>query len=120
MTTVVVPGSDLMHSGNSIISPKFAAIDTATSPDTTIISAVSGKKLRIVSLFLVSAGTVTTRFESGADGAKLTGQMTLTANSGFVLPYNPVGWFETVAGQALSLELSAGVSVDGSLTYIEV
>jgi hypothetical protein len=41
-------------------------------------------------------------------------------NSGFTLPFNPVGWFETAAGELLNLELSAGVSVDGCLTYVEV
>jgi hypothetical protein len=46
--------------------------------------------------------------------------MNLVANTGFVLPHNPFGWFETAAGTLLNLELSAAVSVDGCLTYIEV
>jgi hypothetical protein len=46
--------------------------------------------------------------------------MNLTTNSGFVLPFNPVGWFETAANTLLNLELSGAVSVDGSLVYIEV
>jgi hypothetical protein len=36
------------------------------------------------------------------------------------LPYNPAGWFETADNAALNLELSAAVSVDGCLTYVEV
>ena len=71
-------------------------------------------------MFMISSGTVNARFESNAAGAALTGQMNLVANSGFVLPFNPAGWFETVAGQLLNLELSAAISVDGSITYIEV
>jgi hypothetical protein len=46
--------------------------------------------------------------------------MNLIANTGFCLPYNPVGWFETTANQLLNLELSAAISVDGSLTYVLV
>lgn len=99
---------------------KYAVIDDAGSGNNTIVALVASRKLRVVSLFMVAAGTVNARFESNADGTALTGQMNLVANSGFSLPYNPAGWFETVAGELLNLELSAAISVDGSLTYIEV
>ena len=99
---------------------KYANIDDAGSGDNTIIALVSSRKLRVLSLFMISTGVVLARFESNAAGTALTGQMSLIANSGFVLPFNPAGWFETTAGQLLNLELSAAVSVDGSVTYIEV
>lgn len=95
----------------------FAVIDVASSGDNTLVAAVSGKKIRVHSLFLISAGTVTVRFESGASGTALTGQMSLVANGGFSLPYNPEGWFETAAGSLLNAELSSAVSVDGALSY---
>ena len=102
------------------LTPRFSVIDHATSGDNTIVSAVSGKKIRVTSLFLVSSGTVNVRFESAAGGTALTGQMNLIANTGFVLPFNQYGWFETTAGELLNLELSGNVSVDGNLQYIEV
>lgn len=102
------------------VTVKFAIIDAASSGDNTILAAVTSKKIRVVSLFLVAAGTVNVRFESGASGTALTGQMNLVANSGFALPYNPTGWFETGSGALLNLELSGAVSVDGSFSYIEV
>jgi hypothetical protein len=104
----------------SFLTPKFAIIDFAGSGDNTLVSAVTSKKIRVLSLFAVAAGTVNVRFESGAGGTALTGQMNLVANTGFVLPYNPLGWFETAAGTLLNMELSAAVSVDGSLVYVEV
>ncbi len=100
--------------------PKFAKIDAASSGDNTIVAAVTGKKIRVVALFVVAAGAVNVAFESGAGGTALTGQMNLTTNSGFVLDYNPVGWFETASATLLNLELSGAISVDGALTYIEV
>ena len=100
--------------------PKFAAIDAASSGDNTLVAAVPGKKIRVLSLWLVSAGTVTTRFESGAGGTALSGQATLAVNNIYVLPYNPGGWFETAVGSLLNLELSGAVSVDGSLSYVLV
>lgn len=109
-----------VYNGTTALTPKFAAIDAATSGNNTLVAAVSSKKIRVLALFLVSAGTVNARFESGADGTALSGQMNLVANSGFVLPYNPVGWFETASNTLLNLELSAAISCDGSLTYVEV
>jgi hypothetical protein len=44
----------------------------------------------------------------------------LAANGGYVLPYNPVGWFETASNTLLNLNLSAANAVRGSITYIEV
>lgn len=112
--------TDALMDDTTACTPKFAAIDAASSGDNTIVAAVTGKKIRVVSAFLVAAGDVNTRFESGASGSALTGQMNLTTNSGFVLPFNPVGWFETASSAILNLELSGATSVDGSITYIEV
>lgn len=101
--------------------PKFAVIDAASSGDNTLVAAVAGKKIRVLAAFLTMTGTaVTIRFESGASGVALTGQMTPTQGSTFVLPFNPCGWFETVAGSLLNLELGGAQSVDGALVYVEV
>jgi hypothetical protein len=99
---------------------KRAVIDHATSGDNTLVAAVTGKKIRVLSCVLISNGTCSIRFESGAGGTALTGQMNLVANVGFSTGYSPVGHFETAAGELLNLEISAAVSVDGWLAYIEV
>ena len=99
---------------------KHAAIDAASSGDNTLVAAVSGKKIRVLALFITMTGTlVTIRCEDGADGTALTGQMGPTAGQTIVLPFNPVGWFETSAATLLNMELSGAQSVDGALTYIE-
>src|SRR3990167_7144403 len=95
---------------------KYAVIDHAVSGDNTIVAAVTSAKLRVYSVFLLAAAAVTVRFESGAGGTALTGQIQLPAQGGFVLPFNAAGWFETTAGALLNLELSAAVSIDGCLT----
>lgn len=112
--------TDAIYNSNTALTPKFKVIDHAVSGDNTLITAVTAKKLRVLSLFLISAGTVNVRFESGTGGTALTGQMNLVANAGFVLPFNPVGWFETASATLLNLELSGAVSVDGNLVYVEV
>ena len=125
-TSLIGRVSDSLETGTvynvtTALTPKFAVIDAATSGDNTLVAAVTGKKLRVLSLFLVSAGAVNVRFESGASGTALTGQMNLSgAGEGFALPFNPVGWFETASAALLNAELSAAISVDGALTYVEV
>lgn len=100
--------------------PQFAAIAAASSGDNTLVAAVAGKKIRVLGFFMVAAGTVTARFESAAGGAALTGQMPLAANTTVGPGYNPLGWFETVAGQLLNLELSGATAVAGAVTYVLV
>lgn len=112
--------SSQMTASGTVVTPKFAVIDAAAAGDNTLVAAVAGKKIRVLALFVVAAGTVNVRLESGASGTALTGQMNLIANTGFVLPYNPAGWCETGSAALLNLELSAAVSVDGALVYIEV
>lgn len=114
-----VANCEIMVNGKAY-APQYAAVDVAASGDNTIVAAVAGKKIRVISVFLVAAGSLTARFESGAGGTAKTGQMNLAATGGIVLPANQFGWFETAAGQLLNLELSAATSVDGGLTYILV
>lgn len=99
---------------------KYAVIDVATSGDNTLVASVSSKHIRVLSYVIVASAAVTVRFEGGAGGTALTGQMQLSANSGVAAPFNPYGWFETAVTTLLNLELSGAVSVDGHLSYIEV
>jgi hypothetical protein len=100
---------------------KRAVIDAATLGDNTIVAAVAGKKIRVLSCIIVMTGTaVTLRFESATGGTALTGQMTPSQGGGFVLPHNPLGWFETLSGELLNLELGGAQSADGVLVYVEV
>lgn len=112
--------TDVLLNDTTALTPKFAIIDAATSGDNTLVAAVTSKKIRVLSLVMVASGAVNVRFESGASGTALSGQMNLAANGGFTLPFNPLGWFETASGTLLNLELSGATSVDGMLTYVEV
>ncbi len=113
--------TDEIFNGSEGRPPLYAVIDAAGNGDNTLVAAVTGKKIRVLAAFLTMTGTaVTIRFESGAGGTALTGQMTPTQGQTIVLPFNPLGWFETAAGALLNLELGGAQSVDGSLTYITV
>lgn len=121
-TTVnVAPDSNAMMLGDTPVTPKFAVISASSSGDNTLVAAVPTKKIRVLAYNFIAAGAVNVRFQTAAAGAGLTGIKTIDAASkGLVAPYNPVGWFETVAGDLLNLELSGAVLVGGELVYIEV
>jgi hypothetical protein len=98
---------------------KYAKIEASTVGDNTLVSAVTGKKIRVLSYsFIVSAAT-TVRFESGAGGTALTGVMSFPDDAGTTCGFNEGGWFETDASALLNMELSAD-GADGHLSYIEV
>ena len=87
-------GQEDFADGWSVQLVKRAAIDAASSGNNTQVAAVTGKKIRVLAVFLTMTGTaVTIRFEDGADGTALTGQLGPAAGQTIVLPFNPVGWF---------------------------
>lgn len=112
--------TSVIYNGTTSLTPKFAVVDCATSGNNTIVAAVTSKKIRVHQCLLNVAADVTIRWESAADGTALTGQNQVKAGSGYILPFSPIGWFETTAGQLLNLELSGAVSVDGVIAYTEV
>ncbi len=112
--------SSQMTVGGTVVTPKFAAIGASSSGNNTIVAAVTSKKIRVLAAQLVANGSVNVKWQSGASGTDLTGLAYLVVNTGYVLPFNPAGWFETGSATLLNLNLSAAVAVGGSITYIEV
>lgn len=109
---------DRLANNLTMVTPSSIAIQTNTLGDTTLIAAQgAGNIICVHAVALMAAGTTTVRFESGTGGAAKTGTFPLIANVGFVLPFNPVGWFKTAADTLLNLELSAAIMVSGVLVY---
>lgn len=113
--------TDAIRNDNTELTPLFAVIDAAGNGDNTVVAAVASKKIRVLALSVTMTGTsVSIRFESAAGGTALTGQMTPAQGQTITLPFNPLGWFQTVAGELLNMELGGAQSVDGCLVYVTV
>lgn len=93
--------------------PHFKVIDIAATTD--LVAAIAGRKIRILSLFIVAAGAVTATFKSNT--TNITGAMSMITGVPFSMPYNPVGWGETASGEKLNLTLSGATQVSGWMTY---
>lgn len=97
---------------------KFASVTTGTG-DNTLVAAAAQKKIRLLSANLASAGTVNSKFKSGAS-TDLTGLFLLVANGQINLAPCTWGHLETAEGEALVLNNSAAIVVSGSITYLEI
>lgn len=108
--------------GGTQCAPVFAVVSAASAGDNTLVAAAgASNKIRVLAGKLVTSGGANTlRFESGASGTALTGQMTLADDAQFDMPFCPVGHFETAANTLLNLELSGATSVAGWLVYVVV
>lgn len=88
----------------------------ASSGATQLIAAVAGKKFRVLSLVMITTSANSVKFQSAS--TDITGLFPLGANGGFTLPFNEHGWFETAAGEALNINMSAASSTGVQLQYI--
>lgn len=95
---------------------KYAVINLADTGD--IVAAVTGKKIRLVSLFFVASAAVTLTLRSTTTA--LSGAMAFAQNGGLMLPVNQFGWVQTAKGGALNLLMGSAVQVSGAANYIEV
>lgn len=96
--------------------PQYKAVSCNANGDNELIAAVAGTVIRVIGFTIISTSAVNGTFYSGAAGTALTGAMPLANGLGGTERFS--GHFETVAGQALVLNLSSGIATTGYLTYI--
>ena len=119
LVTGTIESSQVASLGTAL-TPKFAAISASSSGANTIVAAVAAKKLRVLSYVISASAAVNAKWQSHAIPTDKTGLLYMATNGGAVAGFNPAGWFETIAGEALDLNLSGATAVGGHLSYIEV
>ena len=118
--------TDAIMNGTTTLTPKTAIANIAASQtDSNIVTAVTSKKIRVVAVVSQAGATATVlTFNSKPAGAGAGAAISPTfqngINGGEVLPYNPKGWFETVAGQGLTATTGTGSTTGILVQYIEV
>ena len=100
----------------------YAVIDHSSICNNTLVAATANRKIRVLSYAMTSLAAVAVRFESGADGTALTGQMNFTgcgifATCNISVNCGEIGCFEAETNTLLNLELSVSTGIDGHLTY---
>lgn len=112
--------TDALMNGGVALTPKFKTISTAASGASTGVAAVTSKKIRVLAYVVVASAAVNLKFQSHTTPTDLTGLLYMAANGGVSSGFNPLGWFESLSGEALDLNLSAAIAIGGHLIYVEV
>ena len=107
-----VSGAVVTADGLTIVKRTFAT--GATVATHTLVSAVTGKKIRVLAAVITTVDGLNLTFKSGATSISAN-----IAAAGAVFPYNPHGWFETAAGETLGFALDAAESTSVQITYVE-
>jgi hypothetical protein len=100
-----------------------AVISAASSGANTIVTGVTGKRIRVYGYILSFSGTVNAKWQdSGANNLTglLYGAATVNIHADAVSPVvgSQPGWFTTTAqGQDLDLNLSGATAVGGHVLY---
>lgn len=114
--------TDALLNDTTALTPKFKRVSIAASQtDSSVVAAVTSKKIRVVAMRVMVGGTATDlTLESDGGSDTVIHEGTYGANGGEVLPFNPVGWFETLSGEALIATTGSGSTTKITLVYVEV
>lgn len=116
MATEYLLGTDMPE----VVEPKRVVISAASSGANTLVAAVTNKKIRVISYEYSVSAAVNVKFQSSTT-SDLTGlQYNGSTGQGRTCPFHPMGWFETVAGEALTANLSGATAIGGSIVYLEL
>lgn len=102
---------------------KSALVAAGTTENRDLVAAVTGRRIRLLSLVANGNGAASFRLESGAAGTALTPVFAVSLASALgtmVLPFNEQGYVETAAGAALSVEHTGAGTMAYLANYIEI
>lgn len=121
VSSVNVAGQVL--SGSTFQTVQYFAGDFGTSGSANQLIAPQGAatRIRVLSAHVMAPSPVMVRWLSTGSAGTITnisGLMPISVNEGFVLPYNPHGWFQTRVNEGLNVSLNAGVSCGIVLTWM--
>jgi len=120
---VAAAGKYYDENGNLLTVKRAFANVAASQTDADLVTAVTSKKIRVLSLNMVTAATatnVTFNSKPGGAGTAISPLYANGSNGGIALNYHPFGYFETTAGQGLSVTTGAGSTTGIHVTYVEV
>lgn len=105
---------------DALLQLKVAFSRPANSGNNAFISAVTGKKLRVLAYRIQGSGTVNVKF-TDTDGTDLSQLWEFQAREG-VVATAPFGGFEfeSTEGKGVQINLSAAVAANVSVQYVEV
>lgn len=94
-----------------------AFVDATGAGNTEVVAAQGGSvRIRVLSYYMVGTLGVTVKFQSAT--TNISPGLPIGANGGISCPYNPHGWFQTAANEALNINLGIGTAVGCMVVWI--
>lgn len=122
---VVMEQLDTVRAGGTSRAVTRTAVAATTSGDNVLVTnSNGGLSIRVYALALIATTATNLYFTSDGAGTVIFGGSTnkigIAANGGFVLPYNPLGWFQTAANHDIVMNLDGTDIVAGGIVTAEV
>jgi hypothetical protein len=93
-----------------------ANLNASSTGNTALVAALTNQRIRVLSMVVVSTLANSVKLQSATTDISAT--FPLAANGGFILPYNPTGWFTTNAiNEALNFNMTVATATGVSITY---
>lgn len=116
--------TDAIMIGGTVATPKFAFANVAaSSTDSSIVAAVAGKRIRVLSYRLNVAATATNatfNTKPGGAGTAVSETYQLDARATWSSGFSHVGHIQTGVSEGLAVTTSTGSQVGVGVVYIEV
>lgn len=109
---------DALMNNLTALTPQFTLVSASAGGATTVVAAQAGQRIYVVRWDLIANAAVNVKWQSHVTPTDLTGLYYLAANGGLSAGFSPIGHFRTLVGEALDINLSSGVAVGGSLTWV--
>jgi hypothetical protein len=117
-------GQVLAPDGTALTVKHAFANVAASSTDANLVTAVTGKKIRVLGYAIHGGDTagsdVTFNRKPVGAGVAISSLKNLAANQQMVAAQSNNGWFETNAGQGLTVTTGAGSTTGIDIVYVEV
>ena len=115
-----VEHTEVAYGGGHEATIKQAFVNATAAGNTQVIAAVTGKKLRVLWVLVGNSGSAVVDVNFQSSASAITATQPLAVDGGFMANCQPSWFCETVAGEALNVNLSALGAVAVTLGYIEV
>lgn len=109
--------------GNYVVKRSTPANVAASQTDSSIVAAVTNKAIRVLAAHAVAGGTqtnLTFNTKPAGAGTPISPLLANAANGGEILPWNPLGWYDTNIGEGLTVTTAAGATSGLQVLYAEV
>lgn len=103
-----------LRANNDVRIVKDAFVNTAATGNTALVAAITGKKIRVLSVIVFTTLANTIKFQSATTDISAT--FPLAANGNIISEVSD-GLFETAVGEALNVNLSVATATGVSVTY---